>query len=460
MAALLSIPQKNTDRPAIGKVLVANRSEIAVRIMRTCQRIGIPTAAVYSDPDKDAPHVRMASEAHPLGGCWAEETYMDQDKLLAIARRSGATAIHPGYGFLSEDAGFAAVCEKKGITFIGSPSHVMRLAGNKLGVRKLAASIGVPVLPGSLDPMSTLEEFRQVCNRVGYPVYLKPAAYSGGGRGIRRVENDAELAAALERAGSDVTNLFVEKWAREAKHIELQILGDVYGRVVALGERECTIQRRNQKLIEESPCARLREDEVLHLRMREAALRLARAVDFVGTGTVEFLLDRKGNFYVIEINCRLQVEHAVTEMVRNIDLVEQQLHIAANSHLHMGLEAAYPASGAAIECRVYAEDPHRNFFPSIGRIAELREPSGEGIRVDSALYPGMEVPPYYDSLLAKVIVRGKDRSQALEKMSRALGSFTLEGVKHTIPYSLGVLDDPSFVSGNYDYSVNGNIRFY
>lgn len=459
MSGLLPLPRNSPDRPAIGKVLVANRAEIAVRIIRTCQRVGIPTVAVYSDPDRDSPHVRMASESYPLGGCWAEETYMDQDKLLSIARRSGATAIHPGYGFRSEDAEFAATCEKKGITFIGSPSHVMRLAGNKLGVRKLAASIGVPVLPGSLDPMNTFAEFRQMCDRVGYPLYLKPAAYSGGGRGIRMVENEAELAAALERAGNGMSNLFVEKWAKEAKHVELQILGDVYGRVVALGERECTIQRRNQKLIEESPCARLHEDEVLHLRMREAALRLARAVDFVGTGTVEFLLDRKGNFYVIEINCRLQVEHAVTEMVRNIDLVEQQFHIAANGPLHMGLEAAYPVNGVAIECRIYSEDPWRNFFPSIGRITELKEPSGDRVRIDSALYPGMEVTPYYDSLLAKVIVWGEDRAHALERMRQTLKGYTLEGVKNTIPYSLGVLSDPAFVSGNYDYSVNGNIRF-
>ena len=446
-------------RPAVGKVMVANRGEIAVRVIRTCSRLGMHTVAVYSDPDREAPHVRLATEAYPLGGCWVEETYMNVEKLLDIARRSGVRAIHPGYGFLSENAAFARVCEEAGLIFIGSPSSVLRQAGHKLHVRKLANSIGVPVLPGSLEPLKSPEEFRLVCAQVGYPVYLKPAAYSGGGRGIQMVKNEAELFPMLERIGrnGDLSNFYVEKWAKEAKHVEVQLLGDVYGRVIALGERECTIQRRHQKLIEEAPCARLHRDETLQLQMREAALRIARAVNFVGAGTVEFLLDRRGNFYVIEINCRLQVEHPVTEMVRGIDLVEQQLHIAAGNPLHMGLEVAHPVTGAAIECRVYAEDPKQGFLPSPGIITQVVEPAGEGVRVDSALYPGMEVTPYYDSMLAKVITWGKDRPQALERMRGALKGFVLEGIKHTIPFCLAVLEDPKFISGDYNYSLASNI---
>lgn len=435
--------------------MVANRGEIAVRIIRTCSRLGTPTVAVYSDPDREAPHVRLATEAYPLGGCWVEETYCNVDKLLNIARRSGARAIHPGYGFLSENAGFARTCEEAGFIFIGSPSSVLRQAGHKLHVRKLASSIGVPVLPGSLEPLKSPEEFRSVCAEVGYPVYLKPAAYSGGGRGIQMVKNESELLSLLPRIGrnGDLSNFYVEKWAKEAKHVEVQLLGDVYGRVTALGERECTIQRRHQKLIEEAPCARLHRDEALQLQMRESALRIARAVNFVGAGTVEFLLDRRGNFYVIEINCRLQVEHPVTEMVRRIDLVEQQLQIAAGNPLHMGLEVAHPVTGAAIECRVYAEDPRQGFLPSPGIITKVVEPAGDGVRVDSALYPGMEVTPYYDSMLAKVITWGKHRPQALERMRGALRSFVLEGVKHTIPFCLAVLEDPKFVSGDYNYAL-------
>jgi len=439
----------------IGKVMVANRGEIAVRIIRTCSRLGIPTVAIYSDPDREAPHVRLATEAFPLGGCWVEETYGNVEKILDIARRSGTRAIHPGYGFLSENAGFARACEEAGLVFIGSPSSVLRQAGHKLHVRKLANSIGVPVLPGSLEPLKSTEDFRTVCEKVGYPVYLKPAAYSGGGRGIQMVKNEAELLTLLARLGrnGDLSNIYVEKWAKEAKHVEVQLLGDAYGRVIALGERECTIQRRHQKLIEEAPCARLHKDEALQLQMRESALRIARAVNFVGAGTVEFLLDRRGNFYVIEINCRLQVEHPVTEMVRRLDLVEQQLQIAAGNPLHMGLEVAHPVTGAAIECRVYAEDPKQGFLPSPGIITRAVEPEGEGVRVDSALYPAMEVTPYYDSMLAKVITWGKDRPQALERMRGALGSFVLEGVKHTIPFCRAVLEDPKFISGNYNYAL-------
>jgi len=451
--------EERAQKPPIGKVMVANRGEIAVRIIRTCTRLGIPTVAVYSDPDKEAPHVRLATESYPLKGCWAEETYSNAEKLLDIARRSRARAIHPGYGFLSENSGFARVCEEAGFIFIGSPSSVLRQAGHKLHVRKLASSIGVPVLPGSLEPLKSPEEFRLVCEQVGYPVYLKPAAYSGGGRGIQMVKNETELFTLLERLGrnGDLGNFYVEKWAKEAKHVEIQLLGDDYGGVIALGERECTIQRRHQKLIEEAPCARLHKNEALQLQMREAALRIARAVNFVGAGTVEFLLDRRGNFYVIEINCRLQVEHPVTEMVRRIDLVEQQLHIAAGNRLHGGLEVVHPLTGAAIECRVYAEDPRLGFLPSPGIITQAVEPAGEGVRVDSALYPGMEVTPYYDSMLAKVITWGKDRPQALERMRGALKGFVLEGVKHTIPFCLAVLEDPKFVSGDYNYALTSYI---
>ena len=423
--------------------------------------MGIPTVAIYSDPDSRALHTHLADEAYPLGGYTAKDTYLNQDKIFEVAERSGAQAIHPGYGFVSEDPFFAEACAARGFGFIGPSPQTLRLAGNKLQAKILASSLGVPVVPGNLEPWLSVREWVELSEGLGYPLYVKPATYSGGGRGIRLMHSSQDLVSALglkfgEPLPSWTNSLFIEKVVNRAKHVEVQFLADRQGQVVVLGERECTIQRRHQKLIEESPCTTLEAEPEIRTQIFEATRALAKGSHFKGAGTAEFLLDRQGNFYFMEINARLQVEHGVTEMVTGLDLVKEQLLLAADHPLRY--DTVVPR-GAAIECRVYAEDPKQNFMPSPGTVTAFHEVGGFGMRVDSAIYPGMEVSPYYDSLLAKIIAWGENREEALNRMKQALKEYRLEGVQHTILYSLAVLRAADFISGKYDYTLNGNILF-
>jgi acetyl-CoA carboxylase biotin carboxylase subunit len=430
------------------KLLVANRGEIALRIIRACRELGVASVAVYSDVDRNALHVRQADEAYLLGAAPPRESYLNIDKILAIARRSGAEAIHPGYGFLAENAAFADACEKAGIVLVGPPPEAMRLMGDKLAARRTVKEAGVPVVPGSEQPVGR-GEARAVADEVGYPVLVKAAA-GGGGKGIRLVRSADEVEAALAVSSSEAASAFgdsavyIEKYMEPVRHVEVQVLGDSQGNVVALGERECSIQRRHQKLIEESPSTVVDED--LRRRMCDAAVAVTRAAGYHSAGTVEFLLDSKGHFYFLEMNTRLQVEHPVTEMVTGIDLVAEQLRLAAGGALPLRQEDI-GLSGWALECRITAEDPFNDFMPSLGRVDYVSEPSGPGIRVDSALYAGVELPYHYDPMVAKVIAWGRTREEAVQRMRRALGEFTVVGVETNIPFHLQVLSDERFLAG-------------
>jgi acetyl-CoA carboxylase biotin carboxylase subunit len=432
-------------------VLVANRGEIAVRVIRACRDMGLCTVAVYSDADRLAPHVRMADEAVHLGPAPASESYLNIPRVIEAARQTGAGAIHPGYGFLSENPDFADACAAAGITFVGPSARVMREMGEKTAARRVAQGAGVPVVPGYDAGLENAAEARRLAEEIGYPIMLKAAA-GGGGKGIRFVHHPEELEAALRLARSEAkgafgdSTIYMEKAVVPARHIEVQIFGDSQGNVIHLGERECSIQRRHQKLIEESPSVAL--DDELRARFTDAAVRLGKAVGYTNAGTCEFLLGPDRNFYFLEVNARLQVEHPVTELRTDLDLVREQLRVAAGLPLSITQEDV-GFRGHAIEVRVSAEDPHNRFLPASGTIAALREPAGPGVRLDSGIYDGMPVPLYYDPLLAKLICWGQDREEALARLQRALEEYTISGVRTTIPFAQWLLRHPRFVAGDF-----------
>jgi len=434
------------------KVLIANRGEIAIRVMRGCRELGVSPVAVYSEADRNALHVQMADEAYLIGPPPATESYLVIDRIIEAALASGAEAIHPGYGFLAENAQFARACEQQGLVFIGPPSAAIELMGDKTAARRAMQAAGVPVVPGIDRFLLDDEEARQVIAGLGYPVMIK-AALGGGGRGMRLVHDESQLAEAIRAARSEARSsfgdaaIYVEKYVSNPRHVEIQVLADAHGRIVHLGERECSIQRRHQKVVEESPSPLLTED--LRDQMGEAAVRAAQAADYHNAGTVEFLVDEQGNFYFLEMNTRLQVEHPVTELVTGIDLVQAQLRIAAGEPLAYRQEDI-KFRGAAIECRIYAEDPAANFRPSPGRISVLQPPAGPWVRDERGVFAGSEVSPFYDPMISKLVVWGGTRREAIARMRRALGEYVIGGIKTTIPFHQWLMDDDDFLAGRLD----------
>jgi len=435
------------------KVLVANRGEVAVRIVRACQELGLDTVVVYSDADRLAPHVRRAREAYPIGPATATESYLCADKIIDVARKSGADGIHPGYGFLAENVSFAQAVLDAGLIWIGPPPEAIRLMGDKVAARRTVSAVGVPIVPGTQEILND-DEMMIVAERVGYPLLVKAAA-GGGGRGMRGVYQRQDLPDRIRSARNEARSAFgddrvyLEQLVDAARHIEVQVLADSHGNVIHLGERECSIQRRHQKLIEEAPSPAL--DDALRARMGEVAVRAAQAAGYVSAGTVEFLLDREQNFYFLEMNTRLQVEHPVTEMVTGVDIVKEMLRVAAGRKLRY-TQDDIRLNGWAIECRILAEDPYRNFLPSIGKIAGLWEPTGPGVRLESGVYPGMEVTPYYDSLIAKLVVWGETRGEAILRMRRALAEYRIIGIKTILPFHIQVMDSTRYQGGQFDTS--------
>lgn len=433
------------------KVLIANRGEIAVRVLRACREMDIDTVAVYSAADEDALHVQFTEEAVCIGGARAADSYLNQEAILTVAKAAGCDALHPGYGFLSENAGFADACRAAGIAFIGPSGDVIRKMGDKAAARSLMRSAGVPVVPGSDGLVGTVEEARRAAERIGYPVLIKASA-GGGGKGMRRVYGPDELetlyreAAAEAKANFGDDSLYLEKLILNPRHIEIQILADKFGNVIQLGERDCSIQRRNQKLLEESPSHALPQS--VREQMGEAAVKAARAAGYENAGTVEFVLAPDGGFYFIEMNTRIQVEHPVTEMVSGVDLVQEQIRIAAGLRLRKTQDQIQP-SGHAIECRINAEDPAHDFAPRPGRAAFFHFPGGPGVRVDSCLYNGCEISPHYDSLVAKIIVHAPTRLGAIRRMRRALEELTMEGLTTNAALLHQILYHPAFVRGGY-----------
>jgi len=430
------------------KILIANRGEIAVRVIRACRELGVGSVAVYSEVDRAALHVRKADEAYSIGPAPAGESYLRIDKLLQVAANCGADAIHPGYGFLSENAEFARACAKAGIKFIGPRAEAMEIMGSKTSGRRAMQSAGIPLVPGSTTAL-TRDEAVKVAVQVGYPVMLKAAA-GGGGKGMRLVRTAQELESAFDGASSEAQRAFgngevyVEKWIENPRHIEIQVLADEHGHCVYLGERECSLQRRHQKVVEEAPSAVVEPE--LRRRMGEAAVGVAKAAGYTNAGTVEFLVDGQKNFYFLEMNTRLQVEHPVTELVTGLDLVELQINIAAGKPLPFVQEDIH-LRGHAIECRIYAEDPENNFFPSPGKITRLITAAGPGVREDSGVYEGWQVPLEYDPLLAKLIVWASTRKQAIARMQRALDEYFIGGIKTNLPLFRKILLDPGFRKG-------------
>jgi acetyl-CoA carboxylase biotin carboxylase subunit len=433
------------------KILIANRGEIAIRVIRACRELGIADVAIFSEADRSSLHVRYADEAYCVGPPPSAQSYLNMDAILEVTRRAGAEAIHPGYGFLAENADFAGRCEAAGIVFIGPPSSAIRAMGSKTSARRLATDAGVPVVPGAIENLTDAEVERRALE-IGLPVVIKAAA-GGGGKGMRVVQTAPELSSALRAARSEAQSAFgdsavyLEKYLIAPRHVEMQILADRHGHTIYLGERECSVQRRHQKVIEEAPSPVV--DASLRRRMGEAAVGLARAAGYVNAGTMEFLVDQDRNFYFLEMNTRLQVEHPVTEMVTGLDLVKEQIAIAGGEPLRHRQEDVI-IRGAAIECRIYAEDPFQNFVPSPGRIIGLREPGGAGVRIETGIYKGYDVPVYYDPLIAKLITWGRDRPEAVQRMRRALMEYTVQGIKTTIPFHQRVMADPDFLRGDID----------
>ena len=434
-----------------GKILIANRGEIALRVIRACRELGIRTVAVYSEADRESLHVRFADEDVCIGPPSARESYLNIPRIIAAAEVTGADAIHPGYGFLSENAEFSEICGRSDLTFIGPTPQQIRQMGDKAMARRTVIAVDVPVVPGTdavSDPDAALESARTI----GFPVLIKAAA-GGGGKGMRVAAEEGDFVRQFTMARNEAAaafgddTVYIEKYLARPRHIEFQVLGDTHGRVIHLGERDCSIQRRHQKLIEEAPSPALTPQ--LREAMGAAAVRAAQAIDYVGAGTIEFLLDEDGSFYFMEMNTRIQVEHPVTEMCTGIDLVKEQIRAAAGLPLSIP-DRPIELRGHAIECRINAEDPERGFAPSPGTVHTFHPPGGPGVRVDTHLYAGYRVPPYYDSLLGKLIVHGTDREEALARMRNALSTFVVEGVHTTIPFLQGMMDEPEFVAGEVD----------
>lgn len=434
------------------KVLIANRGEIALRIIRACRKLGLSPVAVYSEADKDALHIRYADQAFLLGPAEASQSYLNQEKILAIAKKTKAKLIHPGYGFLSENAAFAKACEKAGLIFIGPSAKTMSILGDKLKARVLAGKNGVPTLEGTVQELKTVEEFKQLCRRFGFPLMIK-AVGGGGGKGIRVVKRLSEAESAFAMARSEAKTAFknpkiyVEQFLEKGRHIEIQLIADVQGNIVSLGERECSIQRRFQKLIEESPSPMM--NKTLRCEMTQAAKKIFKASQYLNAGTVEFLVDPKKNFHFLEVNTRIQVEHPATEMVRGVDLVAEQIQVALGKPVSFK-EEELEWNGHAIEARIYAEDPENNFFPSPGKIDYLELPRGENIRLESSLYPDMPLGLQYDPLLAKLIALGSSRKEALRRLNEALDEFHIGGIQTTIPFFREIIQTQEFQTGKLD----------
>jgi acetyl-CoA carboxylase biotin carboxylase subunit len=439
------------------KILIANRGEIAVRVIKACREMGIGSVAVFSEADAASLHVRLADEAVPIGPPPAAESYLDMERILEAARATGAEAIHPGYGFLAENAAFARLCEERGVVFIGPNSTALELVGDKVRARQTMEKAGIPTIPGMTSVSTSPEEFRAAARALGYPVMVKASA-GGGGKGMRVVGDEPGLVPALEAGMREAKSAFgddsvyLEKYIEEPRHVEFQVLADAHGRTVHLFERECSIQRRHQKILEESPSPAL--DPELRGRMGETAVRAMRAAGYDNAGTVEFLLDRDRRFYFLEVNARLQVEHPVTELTTGVDLVRQQILIASGAELSLRQEDLRQR-GHAVECRIYAEDPKASFLPSAGRIAFLREPKGPGVRFDSGIFEGFEVPVHYDPILAKLIVWAEDREAACRRMAAALDDCVILGIHTTTGFLKDVVDHPEFRAGRATTSFIG-----
>ena len=438
----------------IRKILIANRGEIAVRIIRACRELGIATVAVYSEADVDALHTQLADEAVCIGPAASKDSYLNMANIISATIITGADAIHPGFGFLSENTKFVEMCEECNITFIGPSSKLIYAMGNKSQARSTMVAAGVPVVPGTKDPVYDAKEGLEIAKCIGFPVMIK-ASSGGGGKGMRVSFSEEDFienftVAQLESVNAFADNtMYIEKCIISPRHIEFQILADKFGNVVHLGERDCSIQRRHQKVLEESPSCAIDED--LRRRMGETAVRAAKAVKYENAGTIEFLLDADKNFYFMEMNTRIQVEHPVTEMVTDTDLIKEQIRIAAGMPLSMAQEDIH-VSGHAIECRINAENPEKNFRPCPGVIEDVHIPGGNGIRVDTAIYPGYEIPPYYDSMIAKLIVRGKNREEAIDKMHSALGEFIIQGVDTNLDFEYEIINNPKFREGDISTS--------
>jgi acetyl-CoA carboxylase, biotin carboxylase subunit len=433
------------------KVLIANRGEIALRVIRACRELGVETVAVYSEADRESLHVRFADDDVCIGPAPARDSYLKIPRLIAAAEITGADAIHPGYGFLAENAEFAETCAASNITFIGPTADQIRVMGDKAAARRAMTEVGVPVVPGTPGPVEDVDEALEFARSVGFPVIIKAAA-GGGGKGMRVARDPDDFARSFQLARSEALSAFgngdvyVERYLARPRHIEFQILGDKHGTVIHLGERDCSVQRRHQKLIEEAPSPAVTPD--LRQRMGDDAVRGAKAIDYVGAGTIEMLLDEDGSYYFMEMNTRIQVEHPVTEMLTGVDLVKEQIRVAAGEPL--SVTTLPPLRGHVIEVRVNAEDPARNFQPSPGKIHTFHPPGGPGVRLDTHVYSGYTVPPYYDSLLAKLICQGRDRAEAIGRMKQALDSFIVEGVTTTIPFLARVMDNERFAAGDVD----------
>lgn len=433
----------------IKKVLIANRGEIAVRIIRACREMGIETVAVYSEADKEALHTQLADEAICIGPASSSESYLNMEQIISATIVSGADAIHPGFGFLSENTKFAELCEKCNIIFIGPDSKVISRLGNKSEARNTMANAGVPIIPGSREAIYDAAKGKEVAREIGYPVIVK-AALGGGGKGMRVAENEAEFDMAFRTAQKETKaafgddTMYIEHFVQHPKHIEFQIMADKYGNVVHLGERDCSVQRNHQKMIEESPSVALTPE--LRRRMGDAAVRAAKAVHYESAGTIEFLLDKDKNFYFMEMNTRIQVEHPVTEMVSGVDLMKEMIRVAAGEPLSVKQEDIH-LQGHAMECRINAEDPAHHFRPCPGVIEEIHLPGGNGVRIDTAAYNGYEIPPFYDSMIAKVIVHGRTRQEAIDKMRSTLGELIIDGVTTNVDFQYEILDNDDFQAG-------------
>ena len=434
------------------KILVANRGEIALRIMRTARKMGLKTVAIYSTADRNSPHVRFADEAVLIGGAASADSYLRGDKIVKAAKELNVDAIHPGYGFLSENAEFAERVEQNGITWIGPGSKAIKIMGSKLAAKDAVKDYGIPMVPGIDEAITDVEKAKKIAREIGYPILIKASA-GGGGKGMRIVEKEKDLEGQMDRAISEAKSafgdgsVFIEKYIGSPRHVEIQVLSDTHGNFLHLFERECSIQRRHQKVVEEAPSVVL--DEKLRQQMGEAAVKVARACDYVGAGTVEFLLDEQKNFYFLEMNTRLQVEHPVTELITSKDLVEQQIRIARGERIDFSQEDLQ-IKGHALELRVYAEDPLEDFVPSVGKLEKYRVPAGEGIRLDNGFEEGMEVPVYYDPMLAKLVTYGATREEAIRIMIQAIDSYEVEGIETTLGFGKFVFEHEAFRSGNFD----------
>ncbi|MBR9859268.1 acetyl-CoA carboxylase biotin carboxylase subunit [bacterium] len=439
------------------KILIANRGEIAVRVIRTCKRMGIETVAIYSEADRNSLHVQLADEAICVGPPASAQSYLQADKILEICKKHNVDGIHPGYGFLSENADFVKKAEAASVEFIGPSAHAIDLMGSKIASKQAVEKYGVPLVPGVNHAIESTEEAQKIANEIGYPVLVKASA-GGGGKGMRIVKSEAELAAGMKASISEAQSsfgdgsVFIEKFVEKPRHIEIQILADKHGNIVYLHERECSVQRRHQKLVEEAPSSVLTPE--LRKQMGEAAVNVARACKYVGAGTVEFLLDASHSFYFLEMNTRLQVEHPVTELITDLDLVEQQILVARGEKLQFTQEEI-PCNGHSIELRICAEDPTQDFLPAVGKLERYNPPTFDFVRIDDFVYEGYEIPIYYDNMFAKLIVHGKDRNEAIERMKQAIDNFKIEGVPTTLDFGRFVMNHEAFISGDFDTGFIG-----